>query len=95
MASQMYIYLIEQDANFDLDTYDSAVVVAPDIQTARFTHPNNKSTWNGKTWVDKKTREKPFGFETWCSPSEVDVQLIGMASVKTQPGVICASFNAG
>ena len=95
MASQMYIYLIEQNVIFDWDTYDSAVVVAPDIHTARFTHPNNESIWNGKTWVNKKTQEKPFGFEPWCSPSDVDVYLIGMASRKTQPGVICASFNAG
>ena len=95
MASQMYIYLIEQNVIFDWDTYDSAVVVAPDIHTARFTHPNGEGIWNGKTWVDKKTQEKPFGHRTWCSPSDVDVYLIGVASEKTQPGVICASFNAG
>ncbi|MDY0251183.1 MAG: hypothetical protein RBR45_14205 [Pseudomonas sp.] len=95
MASQMYIYLIEQNVNSDWDFYDSAVVVAPDIQTARFTHPDNESIWNGKTWVDKKTRLDLFVTEPWCHPSHVDVQLIGVASEKTQPGVICASFNAG
>lgn len=85
----MNIYLIKQNVNFDWDTYDSAVVVAPDIQTARLTHPDNESIWNGKTWVDL------FVTEPWCSPSDVDVYLIGVASEKTQPGVICASFNAG
>jgi len=91
----MYIYLIDQNVNSEWYSYDSAVVAAPDIETAKFTHPDNKSIWNGKTWVDKKTQEKSFEYERWCSPSYVDVRLIGMASRKTQPGVICTAFIAG
>ena len=67
----MYIYLIEQNVIFDWDIYDSAVVVAPDIHTARFTHPNGESIWNGKTWVNKKTQEKPFGIRAMVLPHQM------------------------
>lgn len=36
----MNLYLISQSQNNYFDTYDSAVVCAPDEDTARWTHPD-------------------------------------------------------
>lgn len=76
----MNLYLISQTADCRYDTYDSAVVAAYDEAQARLTHPDGSTEGCVRAWVP---------------PHEVTVQLIGKASPGTQPGVICASFNAG
>ena len=83
----MNLYLIWQYENDDYDTYDSAVVCAPDESTARGMDPGGE---NGEPFV--------FGrpFSTWCSSLEhVNVQRIGKAADGIPLGVVCASFNAG
>jgi len=85
----MNLYLISQSVNSGEDTYDSAVVAAPDEDTARELDPSS----NGKPmdWID--------GCDEWCStPSQVAVLLLGTLDPKQddgKPQVICASFNAG
>lgn len=79
----MNLYLIQQNANDDYETYDSAVVAAPDEETARNMDPSNGEpmTW-GRDYC------------TWCSKaSQVHVTLIG--TTELPQGVVCASFNAG
>lgn len=80
----MKLYLISQDQNNYYDTYDSAVVAAPDEDTARRMDPDGKiALW-----------EKHCS--AWCSSSEyVQVRYLGEAAEGTEQGVICASFNAG
>lgn len=56
-----HLYLISQSVNNDYDTYDSAVVAAPDEEAARRTHP-------GWGWEDG-------GWARY--PSDVKVELIG------------------
>jgi len=46
----MNIYLIAQNTNNDYDTYDSAVVIAPDEEAARNMHPHDAHM--GDTWTD-------------------------------------------
>lgn len=76
----MNIYLISQDENDGYDTYDSAVVAAPDEATARTIVPDE----NWPHW----------GVGTWCSsPDKVKVEYIG--TTERPQGVILASFNAG
>jgi hypothetical protein len=80
----MNLYLISQDQNQDYDSYDSAVVAAPDEETARNIHPN--------------TYPQPWSNDsgTWCrTPDKVTVEYLGIAKEETVTGVICASFNAG
>jgi len=90
----MNIYLISQSVNNDYDTFDSAVVVAKSAVEARNINPQ-------RSWGD---HERLFvnwddigRWTSWCyKPSQVQVEYIGRASVKTKkPGVILASFNAG
>lgn len=78
----MPLYLISQTENDDYDTYDSAVVVAKDEETARNTLPSKDTKWEDH-------------YKSWASsPSNVTVKLIG-TEVEGLVGVICASFNAG
>ncbi len=79
----MNLYLISQNKETGYDTYDSAVVAAPNEQAAAETHPSTALVirWNSGSW---------------CSaPKYVEVELLGKAKPGTEAGVICASFNAG
>ena len=75
----LYLYHISQAVNNGYDTYDSAVVAAPDEQTAQNMTP-----------TDEKYR-----YDDWAAPSDVKVRLLGKAAFKGEAHVICASFNAG
>jgi hypothetical protein len=78
----MKLFKIEQSVNDDYDTYDAAIVAAPDEDAARNILPGN-GEWN-----------KPDG--TWCDrPDQVEVTYIGEAKEGTEQGVILESFNAG
>jgi hypothetical protein len=82
----MKLFLISQTENKDYDTYDSAVVCAPNEDAARLMDPGGK---NGAPAV--------FGRPSrWCfTADKVGVQLIGDAAPGLPLGVVCASFNAG
>lgn len=81
----MKLFLISQDQSNGYDTYDSAVVAAPDEETARHIDPGTGkpvANWN-------KNR-------SWCNgPEHVTVAYIGEAAEDIAQGVVCASFNAG
>ena len=82
----MNLYLISQTQNGAYDTYDSAVVCAPDEETAR--HMDPRDGLQKKEWDHK--------WSTWCDgPEHVSVQYLGEAALGIEQGVICASFNAG
>lgn len=83
----MNLYLIEQDAHDDYDTFDSAVVAAETEDEARDMNPGGgeKIDWS-----------KPDHYFSWCYAREqVKVTLIGVAVPFTKSGPIVASFNAG
>jgi len=83
----MNIYHISQTVNTDYDTYDAAVVCAPDEETARNMDP---SSGGPMLWG----RYVPFW--SWCSsPSDVQVRYLGPADPSVKPGLVLASFNAG
>ena len=95
----MNLYFISQQKNSGYDTYDSAVVSAQTEKEARETWPGYSTTkfWSEskKTWADTEsdhTYDNPY---EWTTPEHVEVYFIGTAKEGTEPGVICASFNAG
>jgi hypothetical protein len=92
----MNIYTISQSVNRGLDTFDSAVVVAESEDAARLTHPRGNQVWSHgrEVWFWRGTREEGRRHE-WCRPDEVKVVHIGTALEGEEPGVVCASFNAG
>ena len=57
----MNIYLISQNVNDGYDTFDAAVVAAPDEETARNMKPGGSD----------------YDLDTWCKPEHVKVELIG------------------
>ena len=104
----MNLYLIRSDAR-GYDTYESAVVAAPDEDTARRTHPSDGSVqgapdprdhgfncW-GERWDGyAESVEKKYNVSgTWSAPSKVTAQLVGVAAEGIERGVVCASFHAG
>lgn len=85
----MNLYKISQNSNIDYDTYDSAIVCAPDEATAKSIHPNRR---------DEVPEHKtvPELFDTWCdTQNQVTIELIGTADPSIPQGVVLASFNAG
>ncbi len=81
----MKLFLICQEQNNSYETYDSAVVAAPDEDTARQMDPGNGGEMEWGT-----------PYSSWCeSPNHVTVRYIGDAADDVDQGVVCASFNAG
>lgn len=80
----MKIYLISQTENNDYDTYDSAVVCAPDEETAQKMSPADGSVMTPDNWINY----------TWCeSQEQVNVKYLG--ETELEQGLILSSFNAG
>jgi hypothetical protein len=83
----MNIYRISQNANNDWDTYDAAIVTAPDIETARRMHPRT-----GKPW-----RVGQHHYDWAHHHDEVTALLLGTYTGPNddKPYVLLASFRAG
>lgn len=81
----MNLYLIKQTVNHAYDTFDSAVVAAKDVESARHIYPD---AYSGS--------DKEKEYLTWAEPKDVSVTYVGKATKGIKAGeVICASFNAG
>ncbi len=91
----MNLYLITQEQNTGWDSYDSAVVCAPDEETARHMHPSGSQT-EGYDRPLKLWWEAKYPHGSWARDLEaVAVKLIGEAAADVAEGIVCASFNAG
>lgn len=94
----MNLYLLHAGL-YGYDTYSSAVVRAPDAETARTIHPDGEQRWNGARWCaewhDAAWTRPEHRSTTWAShPDEVEVTLLGTAE-RSETGVVLASFRAG
>lgn len=92
----MRLWLISQDVNTEYDSYDSAVVAAMTREDAAKTYPAEGTIWDGM-WFGELSNGRRYEYHdsAWTTPDKVSAELIGIAQDGTQPGVICASFNAG
>lgn len=80
----MKLWLLSQDVNSGYDTFDSFVVACNTAEEALNSLPSD----------DKYVRDHPDSY--WTSDhSEITVKYLGEAAPGLQPGLICASFNAG
>lgn len=93
----MNIYKIWADDQLSYDTYDSAIVVAKDEESARHIHPQGAArVWNKQTnRYDKLWYESDKSFDTWTMPERVSVRLVGTTDLYPEGTVLCASFNEG
>ena len=81
----MKLFLLTQFQETGYDTYESAVVVAPDEETARQMNPE-----------DGEQMEWGAEYGTWCNrPEDVTVRYLGEAADDAEYGILCASFHAG
>ena len=94
---KLFLYRVSQPAdNVWYDTYDSFVCAQPDAEAARDTDPSAPQPDARVDWVQAVDPFKWHLFLAWCRRREdVTVHLLGRADPDVEPGVICASFNAG
>lgn len=94
----MKLWLIWQDENNGYDTYDSAVVAAPDEESAKKIYPTSRET-PGDIWGPGKDNAWNSSWSAWASsPEHVKATCIGetIGMIDAEYGrVFCASFNAG
>ncbi len=79
----MNIFLISQYENCEIDTYHSAVVVAPDSEVARNTDPRTGLRMSAGDWKD------PWSHWASC-PERVIVQHLGSAAPNVPQGLVLA-----
>lgn len=94
---KMNIYRIWADDWLGYDTYDSAIVVAKDEESARHIHPQGAARgWNKQTnRYDKLWYESDETLDNWTMPERVSVRLVGTTDLFPEGTVLCASYNAG
>lgn len=92
------LWLIRQTKNLGYDTYDSAVVAAPDEKTAKHTHPSEYKKyyldfdgWGQLLFDGTIVRSSD---NSWVHPRDVIVEYLGETDREIS-GVILTSFNAG
>lgn len=97
------IYKIWVDWWLGYDTYDSAIVVARDEESARHIHPdsrydrqirgyNRETNRFDKSWYES---DAPSAYSDWTKPENVNVELVGTTNSYVEGTVLCASYNAG
>lgn len=93
----LYIYLVSRTNVGGYDTINSFVVIAHTPSEAKATHPNsvNKNLHGYRNYKVPLLTSEVFIFDTWVGQDKVTVELLGKASPRSKPGVVCASFNAG
>jgi len=95
-GSNMRLYLIWQDVNNDYDTYDSAVVCAPNELTARSINPKDgmlRRPSDGKLLNEVTWKTETYG---WAhSIDDVKAKYLGEAVEGSERGVVISSYNAG
>lgn len=89
----MKLFLISQTQHNDYDTYDSAVVAAPDAETAKGMDPASGRQKDAAVYACEKWG---YAYSSWCrSKDDVVVKYLGEAVDGIEQVVVCASFNAG
>lgn len=87
----MNIYKLWNTNDLDYDVYRSAIVVAANEEDARLIHPyyGYKGFWLNDPAKGVWYKHKECYNYSWCAPSKVEVELIGVADTKyTEPTVI-------
>ena len=92
------LWLIRQTKNLGYDTYNSAVVAAPNAELASLYHPSeyNKYSYSLDGWVYTLVDGRVIrsSDSSWVHPRDVIVVYLGETDREIS-GVVLASFNAG
>ena len=105
---KLFLWKLSQDENNSYETYDSAVVVAADPQSASMVHPARYSDtgeaifyfhedldcWRRIEFPDDITAIDSS--QGWVSPKNIKVVCVGeAASILKEGDVVCSSYNPG
>jgi len=91
LGGSMNLYLISRTDVGGYDTYDSAVVCAPDEESARDMDPDPDRTYRKSPMLDWSRRT----YNWVASRDMVIVTLLGVAADGIPAGSVLGSFNAG
>ena len=92
----MKLFLISQEQNSGYDTFDSAVVAAPDEDTASKINPGSSMHGQPGHMHTPILMDWSAFIDDWCDrEDQVVVKYLGKAAPGITLGCICASFNAG
>ena len=101
----LFLWKLSQNVNNGYETYDSAIVVAPDRMSASEVHPARYSDTGEAiycfdrtqdAWVDVSSGCRVDSSPSWCRPNDVKVVCVGEAASFLEAGsVVCSSYNAG
>lgn len=95
----MNLYKVSQNVNRDRNYFDSMVVAAPDVETARRMSPNGGIFYKliDDVWNFKYTHKppEPETHSGWAEIKDVEVELIGRAVGCNEQQLIVVSYNAG
>ena len=100
MAIQLNIYLVRRTDTISDDQYSEFVVIAPDADTARKTHPSENPIFypdsNGVIGKDygECYYDASYGWVKLKNIASLIVTRVGTAAPGSKPGVICSSFNS-
>lgn len=90
----MNIYVVTQNKVTGYDTCKSFVVVAPDEETARNTHPTQHPELEDWVAYDDDYNPVPWESKIWVkSPRDVTVTPLGVAFAGVAPGIILFDFK--
>jgi hypothetical protein len=90
------LYQLSQSSDNDYDTYYSCVVAAESEEAARRIHPGGGDyEWSESERAWRYPGRSAYSARSWAAPTDVSVELIGVASEDQVEGLIIASFNAG
>ena len=90
----MYLFLLSQEANQQPGSIVACIVVAPNMETAPYVHPDSSMLWMpydncwGKSMFD---HAMPCEDTIWCHPHNVQVEFLGEASDHLDPGTLLAT----
>ena len=91
----MLIFRISQNNSRKASaTYSCAIVIAISPKEARLIHPEGDLAWNTvlNKWCYADDMDTPTWTDSWVNPSEVEVELIGVAHQQNNI-ILCACFN--
>lgn len=92
----MKIYKISQTENKEYDTWDGAIVYAPNPEVARNLSPSDGKELTQEDWsVIGSTYNWKWRGGWVNSPEKVNVEYLGEAEAGMEQGLILDSFNAG
>lgn len=95
---KLKLFLISQETNIRIDSYEKMVICAESKEQAQHFNPESgkfdlPDSVNPKNCLEECCGAKPVSVEeTWTGAKNVSVEEIGLANRRQKPGIVVGSF---